>query len=81
MSGIIKILRKIKRKYNNFKKNEFGGDALNNILILVITIIIIALLLVFAIETLETVKQDAMNLFDIPQSSYVNSFYFIKLHN
>jgi len=81
MSGIIKLLRKIKRKYNNFKKNEYGGDAVNQILILVVTIVIIALLLVFAIAQLEIVKEGIFDLFEIPQGSYINSFYLIKLHN
>lgn len=81
MSGIIKILRKIKRKYNNFKKNEYGGDAVNQILILVVTIVIIALLLVFAIAQLEIVKEGIFDLFEIPQGSYTNSFYLIKSHN
>ncbi len=81
MSGIIKLLRKIKRKYDNFKKNEYGGDAVNQILMLVVTIAIIALILVFAISQLELAKQGALDLFEIPQDSFINSFYFIKLHN
>lgn len=80
MSGIIKLLRKIKRKYDNFKKNQYGGDAVNQILMLVVTIVIIALLLVFAISQLELAKQGALDLFEIPQGSYINSFYFIKSH-
>ena len=71
----------MKRKYDNFKKNEYGGDAVNQILILVVTIVIIALLLVFAIAQLELVKQGVFDLFDIKLSSYVNPFYFIKSHN
>jgi len=81
MTYIIKILRKIKRKYDNFKKNEYGGDAVNNILMLVVTILIIALILVFAISQLELAKQGILDLFDIPQGSYINSFYLIKSHN
>ena len=80
MSGIIKLLGKIKRKYDSFKKNEYGGDAVNNILMLVITIVIIALLLLFAISQLELAKQGILDLFEIPQSSYINSFHFIKSH-
>lgn len=81
MLGIINILRKMKRKYDRLKKNEYGGEAVNNVLMLVVTILIIALLLVFTISQLELAKQGILDLFEIPQGSYINPFYFIKSHN
>lgn len=57
MAHIKTFLRKVKKKYKDFKKNECGGDIVNQVLLLAIALLIIGLLLAFAMTELLKAKE------------------------
>ncbi|MFX1365832.1 MAG: hypothetical protein ACFFCE_00275 [Promethearchaeota archaeon] len=66
------FLEKVKRKYKSFKKNESGGEIINQVLVLAITVIIIGLLLVFAIAQFTKAKEGFIDLFTSDGNSKEN---------
>lgn len=63
MIKIKKLVRKTKEKIIEFKKDECGGDTINELLILALSLVIIALLLGFALDQLAKSKQKTEEIF------------------
>lgn len=69
MRRIKPFLQRIKKNFREFKKEESGGEIINQILMLVVALLLIALILWFALVQFQKAKDKALELFgleDVP---------------
>ena len=80
MSSLTLRFKKTKRKYENFKIDERGGDIINQILMLVVALLIIGLILFFALVQFEKVKNKTEEVFgiDLPELNSTQDSRFMK---
>ncbi len=65
MVKIQHFFKKLRRYFKRFKKDERGGEMINQLLMLAISLLLIALILFLAMDYFNKAKESGENLFDI----------------
>ncbi len=87
MVKIKRTLKKIKHNYKRFKKDERGGDMINQLLMLAVSLLLIALLIFLAMEYFNKAKSEGESLFDFGEdekdttenNNYVLDYFILGL--
>ena len=58
------IIKKLKRKFREFKKNERGGEIIEKLLYLALALLIISALLLWAVQNFEELQKLVEDIFN-----------------